>query len=179
MGAAVVDVGFEVEIDGTLQLDSVSTDDVSSASTHWNLLMNASNQVKKAKNFVPKGAIMMWAGTTAPSGWRLCTGGSAVNGVTIPNLQGKFIVGRDADDSDYDNIGDTGGVETNTISINNLPTGHYIGRAGDGHPDSPQDRTSVGHVNSYPRNTIEGGGQSLNNRPPYYTLAYIIYVGIS
>ena len=56
---------------------------------------------------VPKGGIIMWSGNTnnIPKGWRLCAGGSVVNGVSIPNLSNKFVVGSD----------NTSGVPTTTV----------------------------------------------------------------
>lgn len=50
---------------------------------------------------VPGGVIVMWSGTTAPTGWSLCDG---TNGT--PDLRGKFIVGYKSSDSDYDDPGD-------------------------------------------------------------------------
>ena len=43
---------------------------------------------------VPLGGIIMWSGTiaTIPDGWTLCNGNGSANGVTVPNLQDKFIV---------------------------------------------------------------------------------------
>ena len=57
-------------------------------------------RVEYITNIVPKGAIMMWGGlaqnsTTPPPGWRLCDGDNSgnTNGVTIPDLRERFIVG--------------------------------------------------------------------------------------
>jgi microcystin-dependent protein len=43
---------------------------------------------------LPKRSIIMWGGnqTNIPGGWRLCDGGS-LNGVTTPDLRGRFVLG--------------------------------------------------------------------------------------
>jgi len=71
---------------------------------------------------LPKRSIIMWGGdqSNIPKGWRLCDGNS-LNGVTTPDLRGRFILG-------YNN-----GVENgvNGSSINggntNLDTGARVG----------------------------------------------------
>ena len=45
---------------------------------------------------VPLGAILMWGGgNTIPTGFTLCNAANAgtVNGITVPNLEDKFIIG--------------------------------------------------------------------------------------
>ncbi len=55
---------------------------------------------------VPSGVIVMWSGTTAPSGWALCNG---TNGT--PDLRNKFILGWGTRAS-----GSTGGEESVTLT---------------------------------------------------------------
>lgn len=43
---------------------------------------------------VPAGVITMFSGTLIPKGWAVCDGGT-YNGLTTPDLRGKFIVGMD------------------------------------------------------------------------------------
>jgi microcystin-dependent protein len=54
---------------------------------------------------IPVGGIIMWSGNPAalPAGWALCDGNNGT-----PNLSGRFIVGYDAMDTDYNNTGLTG-----------------------------------------------------------------------
>lgn len=51
---------------------------------------------------VPTGGIIMWSGDPAniPAGWALCDG-KTYNSLTTPDLRGRFIVGYDAADADY------------------------------------------------------------------------------
>ena len=50
-------------------------------------------------NAVPAGTIVMWSGTTIPSGWKLCDGNDGT-----PDLRGKFVLGGDTS-----TVGNTGG----------------------------------------------------------------------
>ena len=81
------------------------------------------------------GAIQMFAGSTAPTGYMICDG-SAVSRTTysdlfdiigttygtgdgsttfnIPNLKGKVVVGLDGNDTDFDTLGETGGEKINS-----------------------------------------------------------------
>lgn len=78
---------------------------------------------------VPTGAIMMWYTNTPPAGWILCNGQStasypalaAIVGANVPNLQGKVPVGRDAADTSFDIIGETGGAKTVTLTSAQIP----------------------------------------------------------
>ena len=63
--------------------------------------INANGKLKENKNdLLPRGAIIMWSGSTAPDGWVLCDGdryddsGTKVlsGGLLTPDLSGRFIV---------------------------------------------------------------------------------------
>ncbi len=73
---------------------------------------------------VPPGAILMWSGAVdaIPTGWALCDG---QNGT--PDLRDRFIVGAGGS---Y-NVGDTGGSNTVTLNVNQIPSHkHTLGSAG-------------------------------------------------
>ena len=147
---------------------------------------------------VPKGAIIMWSGSwnEIPTGYRLCNGSGTVNGVVIPDLLGKFIVGGDSSDPDFDVSGKTGGSKTHTLSIEEMPSHThttvpisrgedpivpFVGATGNGNPDGAtdsSDRTEAGR--NYCRDSRSlastGGGQPFKHLPPYYVLAFIIKV---
>lgn len=87
---------------------------------------------------VPIGAIMLWAGAVnaVPVGWALCDG---ANGT--PDLKGKFIVGYDPADADYNTISKTGGEKRVTLTVDQLPKHTPTGStdSADGHTHGYQD----------------------------------------
>jgi len=66
---------------------------------------------------IPSGFIGIWSGAAnaIPSGWYLCNGSNGT-----PDLRGKFVVGYDNNDSDFD-VNDTGGEKTKLLGTANLP----------------------------------------------------------
>jgi len=74
---------------------------------------------------VPAGTIVMWSGTiaTIPSGWALCNGSSA----SIPNLSGKFIVGYNSANPEYQTPGNQGGEDRHILKISELPPHQFTG----------------------------------------------------
>ena len=75
--------------------------------------------VKTGYGLTPLGGIIMWSGLerNIPNGWHLCNGES-VNGLTVPDLKNKFIIGA----GDTYNPGDTGGASTVTLTTTELPS---------------------------------------------------------
>ena len=118
------------------------------------------------------GMIMMWYGSVAsiPSGWVLCDGNS-----NTPDLRNRFVVGAGTG-GNY-SPGDTGGANSVTLTVDQIPSHSHT-----------YERTDVGiDVSDRPwpannndcdmttQNTSStGGGQSHENRPPYYALCYIM-----
>ena len=122
------------------------------------------------------GMIILWSGAVdaIPSGFVLCDGNN-----NTPNLSGRFVVGYDASNSDYD-VNDTGGAENVTLTIAQIPN-HKHTTSFDGHKFFPGDGStsvSYGGAGGYPATVFSmdntGGGQSHENRPPYYALCYIM-----
>jgi len=124
------------------------------------------------ETFAVPGIIVMWSGSPAaiPTGWALCDGAGGT-----PNLRGRFIVGYDATDADYNAIGDTGGSKTHTLTEAEMPS----------HTHTEETRQFTGSGIGTAAGTSEvivvtqdtgstGGDEPHENRPPYYTLAYII-----
>lgn len=126
-------------------------------------------------NIVPIGGIIMWSGAAnqIPDGWRLCNGQNST-----PNLSGRFIVGYDSGNAAYNVVGNTGGQETVTLTEAQMPT-HSHGQQGSG--QYARKHGSDGNVVAVgsSQTTQAGGGQAHENRPPYYTLCYIIFIGES
>lgn len=128
----------------------------------------------------PIGLISMWSGTVPPAGWALCDGGGSP---ARPDLRGRFIVGYDPTDGDYDEIGvgDDLGRKMITLTALEMPShSHTINEAKRNTGSSGASRVSdigisPGDATNTARTTnATGGGNAHENRPPYYTLAYII-----
>ena len=122
------------------------------------------------------GMIILWSGAAdaIPSGFVLCDGNN-----NTPNLSGKFVVGYDASNGDYD-VNDTGGAETVTLSIAEMPN-HKHDTSVDNtklFPSNGQTSINYGGAGGYPATTFTmsntGGGGAHENRPPYYALCYIM-----
>lgn len=142
---------------------------------------------------IPRGLIAMWNGTQVPKGWALCNG-QIVDDLQTPDLSGKFIVGWQSGNEDYNLIGNTGGQEKVTLATQEIPSHvhnfadayfieahsdlvgangtQWIGNNLSGSNKTDRDNSYVCLWDHDTRAT--GGGQPHENRPPYYVLAYII-----
>lgn len=141
---------------------------------------------------IPRGLIAMWNGTQVPNGWALCNG-QIVDDLQTPDLSGKFVVGWQSGNEDYNLIGNTGGQDKVTLTTPEIPShvhnfaDAYFIEAYDGigingsqwignnlYGSSKTDRDNS-YVALWDHDTrAAGGGQPHENRPPYYVLAYII-----
>lgn len=107
------------------------------------------------------GTIQLWSGSVAsiPAGWVLCDG---ENG--SPDLRNKFIIGS----------GDTYAVGDKAGSIN-----HSHDFTGIGHrhpiPGGPDFKMGWNIVFETDIDPITGTTDAKDGRPPYYSLAYIMY----
>jgi microcystin-dependent protein len=166
------------------------------------------------------GEIRMFAGNFAPRGWALCKGqilsisenealfsilstiygGDGVTTFALPNLQSRIPVGSGQGPGlpTY-LIGEPGGTETNTLTVNNIPHSHAItGSAAilvsseDGHRATPvADNPAVNGDNIYSTTTDNSqmasavvsltadntGSQAalpVENVQPYLAINYII-----
>lgn len=135
---------------------------------------------KSSNASIPSGIITMWSGSidSIPEGWALCDGGGVLsNGGRIPDLRGRFIVGYDSEDTDYNSIGKKGGEKKHQLSIAEMPSHnhfylYHINGAEDYNKYS--NKNNVDGIDKGMPTSKEGGDRPHENRPPYYTLAYII-----
>lgn len=100
---------------------------------------------------VPSGAIMQYAGDTAPTGWVFCHGqplsktgtyanlfaaiaysyGGSGDTFYVPNLQGRVPIGFDSTDALLDQLNSPAGAKSVTLSVSNIPQhAHSIGNHG-------------------------------------------------
>ena len=153
---------------------SPDTDNLIYGSGEGDLLKVQSTQI-----LIPKGTIVIWSGskTEIPYGWVLCDG---TNGT--PNLGGRFVLGAN---TSYD-VGKTGGVETVTLSMAQMPKHRHIenknspnlviganlatGYMGGLHPGGNY------NVSSAVQHDYQGSDQPHENMPPYHALLYIMKI---
>ena len=115
-----------------------------------------------------QGMIMMYTGSTAPSGWAICDG---QNGT--PDLRDRFIVGAGSAYS----IGNTGGQNSVTLTVNQIPAHTHtyeITDVGINVADRPWPANNNDCDMTTQNTSSTGGGQSHENRPPYYALMFIV-----
>jgi len=148
------------------------------------------------------GDVKMTARATAPTGWLLCRGQSllradyaelfaaigttygAVDGThfTLPNAQGRTIVGFDAGQTEFNAMGKTGGAKTHTLTVAEIPAhGHtqrygtpFIAPSGGAAVGGMTSAGSTGAVASQQTTVDTGGGGAHNNLQPFLVLNYII-----
>ncbi len=175
------------------------------------LTYNPSTDTLTAGNFVGDisgttggfltGMIMMWGGTTAPTGWQLCDGGTAstsalqtlLGQTNVPDLRDKFVVGAGSAYARHA----TGGESTVQLQTTHLPShrhfafrsgNHGSARTGSNLSANNTPGSGSGASNLYEgynithsnndadvgRTSPTGSGSAHENKPPYYALTYII-----
>lgn len=154
-----------------------------------NLLKNAEKNadfekrikaLETKKSPVPIGSILIWgkpASEPIPEGWRECT-----------DLRGRFPLGWDPNDIDFNTIEGVGGDKTHRLTIEEMPEHHHI----QGSEALYNNFGGGQHVNkwrlqvhpNYENQSIVGantssvgGNQPHNNMPPYRIIRYIEFVG--
>lgn len=154
------------------------------------------SQLKKANVGSDLGVVEMWAGDVnkIPVNKVLCVGqplnvadypelfsalgnihgGDGVATFNLPDLRERFIVGYNSAAPDYDVIGKVGGTKEVTLTVQQIPPHkHQIKTHNKGGGDG---NTHMGlQALGITRETENaGGGQPHENRPPFFTLAFIM-----
>jgi len=118
----------------------------------------------------PVGSIIQYAGSTAPQGYLLCdgtavsqalypslfsviggtynqSGGQAIPSAglfRVPLLTGRIPVGRDAGQTEFDVLGETGGAKTHTLTSAEMPS-HTHTQNSHNHTQDAHNHTQNGH----------------------------------
>lgn len=168
------------------------------------------------------GTVLLFGGgeTAVPTGWLLCDGaahdvttypalfsligttyGSAPGQFRVPDLRGRGPIGRDASQTEFAALGQTGGSKTHTLALNELPPHnhgntvaagehqHNVGTrgffismvlagvntnpGGDGSGNTPFQSTFTTGAHSHTISS-QGGSGAHNNLQPYLAINFII-----
>lgn len=118
---------------------------------------------------IPIGGIIMWSGSTIPTGWAFCDGNSGT-----PNLVDKFIVGAG---SGYA-VNAIGGTANSVVVAHSHLLGSKDSNAEDGGGAQNFEfvRSYVAGIADNVSTSIVGESGVNKNLPPYYALAFIMRI---
>lgn len=136
-----------------------------------------------AGNPIRKGIICMWSGAEIPEKWALCDG-SVYGSLTTPDLRDRFLYGNpypDISTFQYQ------GLNAVTVTESTMPSHYHVVPYGTREKISGWFYSGAEGYGKSVYNQITnarwrlsepvGGGKPHNNMPPFYSLAFIIYIG--
>jgi microcystin-dependent protein len=179
--------GFELDELHDVSIASVAAGDIirrNTANTLW------ANVPGATAGLSPAGAVISFAGASAPSGWLLCDGSAvsrttyaslftvlsttygAGNGSTtfnLPNLKGRVPVGLDSGQTEFDALAEIGGAKTVTLTEAQIPSHTHVlsgSTASDTHNHTIPNRTTVpgGTSGNFFESWSSGGSTSRTHR---------------
>lgn len=168
-----------------------------------NGVQNVDEALLQMLSIIPIGTVLPNASPIVPELWLICDG-SAISRTTyadlfnaigttygtgdgsttfnLPNLKGKIPVGYDANDTDFNTVGKTGGEKTHTLTVNEMPSHSHssivngVKWVSGGNTEVSDKSGGYGLPSGTTGST--GGGQAHNIIQPYITMNYIIYAGV-
>lgn len=133
----------------------------------------------------PVGIIKIWGTDSPPDGYLICDGseisrttysglfnvigttfgaGDGSSTFNLPDLSGRFPIGKDPGDSDFDVLGETGGEKDHTLVDSEMPSHRHYGTTGvnsaDHHHDGITGNNRQDHDHSIKFNAALAGGGS-------------------
>jgi len=150
-----------------------------SGSTLYSHTQVASNTITAGEfigpGTIPLGGIIMWSGSTVPTGWSLCNGSNST-----PDLRNRFIVGS----GDAYNTGNTGGNDTPSLTVGQMPD-HFHSQPSHSHgagslsASGTSGNTSNTHTHSYSGSTNNDSHShsfsGTTNNPGNHTHGFNVY----
>lgn len=171
----------------------INTVNLNSEAVNKILTIDSTNTIKYTSGgLLPIGSIVMWFNPLIPNGWVFCDGSSyntTAGVITTPDLRERFIVCASSNSNvpgaGYI-VGDTGGASQITLNLNQIPQ-HTHNLHGSVHQKNEPSAIGSERLYLFPNgpsdglsstiSSTSGSGQSHENRPPYFALAYIMYIG--
>lgn len=148
---------------------------------------------------LPIGAILPFSSDAIPNGWLLCDGravsrteyaelfkaigtkhglGNGSTTFNLPNPKGRTLVGKDSTDTDFNELGKTGGEKTHTLTVDEMPSHKHelIVNKQQGGVNAALQPTWGTAFSSTDSSSVlaTGGDQPHNNLQPYLVTNYII-----
>jgi microcystin-dependent protein len=176
-------------------------DGITASTTELNYVDGVTSNIQTQFNnlvTIPAGVITQFGGSTAPTGWVLCDGTAYSRTVTynnlftavgttygggdgsttfnVPNLKGRVPVGRDASQSEFDTLAETGGLKEVTLTTAQIPNHSHAGQivfgGGSGSTGVRADGIGSSQPDTGGVNGTTGGAHT--NLQPYIVVNYII-----